>query len=149
MRSSEWRATAPHRDAASPKVTAVVDPVLRALGADDDPHCWVVWGDDPASRYTMLVPTAAGLLTVHVRVSSVGEGPRASAKVTRWEKLQVGELAIETQGGHRLLTFQVEQHVLHAADEAADAIARFVLVLFAAIDGRSWPPFDAPSTAPA
>lgn len=147
MRSSEWRATALHRDAVGPRVTSIVDPVLSALEADEDPHCWVVWGDDPANRYTMLVPTAAGLVTVHVRVSSAGEGPRASAKVTRWGKLQVGELAVETQANHRLISFQVEQQILQAGDETGDAIARFALVLFAAMDGRPWPSFDAPTEA--
>ena len=32
MRLSEWRAAGPSRDAAAPKVAAVVDPVLRGSG---------------------------------------------------------------------------------------------------------------------
>src|SRR5262245_6946672 len=42
MRLSEWRARAPHKDAGSPRLAAVVDPVLAALGSGPDPHCWVV-----------------------------------------------------------------------------------------------------------
>jgi hypothetical protein len=144
MRLSEWRAASRVRDATSAKVVAAVEPVLVAFGAEADPHCWVAWGDDPASRYLLMVPTASGLLMVVVRVNVPGEGPRASAKLVRWPKVQVGELAIETSGDHRLLSFQVESQVMKGADATADAIARFALVVFAAIDGRSWPSFDPP-----
>jgi hypothetical protein len=50
------------------------------------------------------------------------------------------------QGGHRLISFQVETQVLNGADAAADAIAGFAHVLFAAVDGRAAP---AASSAPA
>jgi hypothetical protein len=139
MRLSEWRAAAPSKEAGSQKVAALIDPVLTALGADDDPHCWIVWGDEPAVRYTILVPTAAGLITCFVRVNVPGEGPRASAKVIRWNRVQIGELAFETSTGHRLLSFQVEGNVLQGADETADRIAAFALEGFAAIDGRPRP----------
>jgi hypothetical protein len=59
--------------------------------------------------------------------------------VTRWSRVQLGELAVETQGGHRLLSFQVEQQILRGADEDADRVARFAIELFAAIDGRPAP----------
>ena len=108
MRWSGWRAKAPFKDSIAPKVLAVVDAALTGLGADPDPECWVVWGDDPSSRYTLLVPTASGLVLVNVRVAVPGEGPRASGKVVRWQRVQLGELAVEIQGGHRLVTFQVE-----------------------------------------
>ena len=47
MRLSEWRTRAPHKDSMTPKVIAVIEPVLHRLGAEADPSCWVVWGDDP------------------------------------------------------------------------------------------------------
>ena len=116
MRWSGWRAKAPFKDSVSPRVLAVVDAALSGLGADPDPECWVVWGDDPRSRYMLLVPTASGLVQVNVRVAVPGEGPRAGGKVVRWQRVQLGELAVEIQGGHRLVTFQVEAQVLNGAD---------------------------------
>ena len=90
MRLSEWRTRAPHKDSMTPKVLAVIVPVMTALGAEDDPSCWVVWGDDPAVRYAILVPTDAGLLQVLARVNVPGEGPRASAKLIRWNRRAAG-----------------------------------------------------------
>ncbi len=139
MRLSEWRAAAPSRDAVTAKVNAIVDPVVASFGIDDDPDGWVAWGEEPGQRYTILIPAAAGLVTFYVRVNVPGEGPRVAAKLIRWNRVQIGELAIETQGGHRLLSFQVEQLVLRGADETADAIAAFALDLFAAVDGRPAP----------
>jgi len=139
MRWSGWRAKAPFKDSISPKVLAVVDAALSALGADPDPECWVAWGDDPRSRYLLFVPTASGLVQVNVRVTVPGEGPRAGGKVVRWSRVQLGELAVEIQGGHRLVTFQVEAQVLNGADATGDAIAVFAQVLFAAVDGRLAP----------
>ena len=136
MRLSEWRTAAPARDAASTKVLAVVEPVLQAMGAGQDPQAWVLWGDDPSARWTLLVPTQAGLLLTHVRVNVPGEGPRASAKLVRWSRVQLGELAVETQGGHRLISFNVEGQILKGADATADAIAAFALALVSAVDGR-------------
>jgi hypothetical protein len=139
MRLSEWRKAAPHKDAASAKLAALVDPVLRSLGAEDDPHCWVAWGEEPGTRHTILVPTDAGLISCFVRVNVSGEGPRLSAKLVRWSRVQTSELAIETSGPHRLLSFQVEGHVLGGADAIADRIAAFALEVFAAMDGRPRP----------
>lgn len=140
MRFSEWRAKAPFKESVSPKVLAVVEPALNLLGADADPECWVAWGDDPASRYTLFAPTAGGLAQVIVRVNVPGEGPRATGKMVRWSRVQLGELAVEMQGGHRLVTFQVEAQVLNGADAVADAISNFAQGLFAAVDGRPAPP---------
>src|SRR5262245_60182647 len=139
MRLSEWRKAAPHRDAGSAKLAALVDPVLRSLGADDDPPCWIVWGEEPGTRHTILVPTDAGLISCFVRVNVAGEGPRASAKLVRWSRVQTSELAIETSGTHRLLSFQIEGHVLGGPDDVADRIAAFALDAFAAMDGRPRP----------
>jgi hypothetical protein len=150
MRWSGWRAKAPFKDSISPKVLAVVDAALAGLGADPDPDCWVIWGDDPRIRYMLLVPTPSGLVLVTVRVAVPGEGPRAGGKVVRWSRVQLGELAVEIQGGHRLVTFQAETHVLNGADAAADAIASFAQTLFAAVDGRPAPiPTKATKAAPA
>jgi hypothetical protein len=136
MRLSEWRRAAPSKDAVGPKVTAVVDPVIASFRTGFDPECWVAWGEEPAQRYTILVSTPPGLVTCYVRVNVPGEGPRAAAKLVRWNRVQLGELAIETQGGHRLLSFQVETLVLRGADDVADRIAAFALDLFDAVDGR-------------
>src|SRR6478752_9667995 len=146
MRLSEWRKRAPSRDSVSPKVQAVVDPALGMLGAPGDPDCWVVWGDDPGVRYMILAPTQSGLIQLNVRVNVAGEGPRASGKIVRWNRVQLGELGLEMQGGHRLISFQVEAQVLNGADTAADAIADFAHVLYAAVDGR---PAATPASGPA
>ena len=140
MRLSDWRVRAPHKDAMTPKVLAVIEPVLTTLGAAADPTCWIVWGDDPQARYAMLVPTDAGLLQVLVRVNLPQEGPRATGKVIRWSRVQLGELALEMDNGHRLVGFQVESHVLRGADADGDNIASFALELFARVDGRPFTP---------
>jgi hypothetical protein len=140
MRLSEWRATAPTREAGGPKVAAVVDAVIEALGSEPDPHCWVAWGEEPAIRYMILIPTGPGLITSFVRVNVPGEGPRATTKMIRWSRVSIGELTVETQAGQRLLSFQVEQQVLRGADEQADRVAAFALRVIAAIDGRPIPP---------
>jgi hypothetical protein len=142
MRLSAWRAAAPHKDAASAKVAAVVDPVLAAFGAGSDPHAWVAWGEEPWNRYAILVPTDPGLIQCAVRVNVPGEGPRASTKLIRWNRVAIGELAAEVQAGHRLLSFQVEQQVLRGVDAEADRVAGFALQVIAAIDGRPLPPDD-------
>jgi hypothetical protein len=140
MRLSAWRTAAPHRDAVTAKVAAVVDPVLLAFGAEEDPHCWVAWGDEPGTRFMVLVPTDPGLITCFVRVNVPMEGPRASAKLIRWNRVAIGELGVETQAGHRILSFQIEQNVLRGVDVEADRVAAFALRVIAAIDGRPLPP---------
>jgi hypothetical protein len=139
MRLSEWQAGTPHREAMAEKVLAPARDALALLGAERDPECWIAWGDDPHARWALLVPTGAGLLQINVRVNVPGEGPRSAGKLIRWHRLQIGELSVEIQGGHRLLTFQVESHLLHGADAEADAMATFVETLFAAMDGRILP----------
>jgi len=154
MRFSEWRDRAPMRDSVGPKVIPVVEAALATLGAERDPECWVAWGDDPAVRYLILAPTPSGLAQLNVRVNVPGEGPRAGGKIVRWARVQLGELGVEIQGGHRLVTFQVDTLVLNGVDEAADRVAAFAQGLFAAVDGRPIEPAagskrSAPPRAPA
>jgi hypothetical protein len=139
MRLSEWRGAARHRDAMTPKVLATVEPALGAMGSEVDPECWVAWGEDPAVRYTILAPNASGLVICAVRVNVSGEGPRARAKLVRWSRVQLGELALETQAGHRIISFQVEGQVLRGADAEADRIGEFAQGVLAAADGRPIP----------
>ena len=139
MRLIDWRARAPAKAAVGARVTEVVTTALTTLGAEADPDCWIAWGDDPTVRYLVLAPIPAGLIQLSVRVNVAGEGPRASGKVIRWHRVQLGELGIELQGGHRLATFQIDTQVLTGADEVADRIAAFAGVLFAAVDGRPIP----------
>jgi hypothetical protein len=147
MRLSSWRERAPSKDSVSPKVVAIVESALVTLGAETDPECWVAWGDDPAVRYLIFAPTSSGLAQLVVRVNVPGEGPRASGKVVRWGRVQLGELGVEIQGGHRLVTFQVETQVLSGVDDAADRISAFAQAMFAAVDGRP-APVAASSKAP-
>ena len=139
MRLSDWRARAPVKDAVAVRVIDIVTTGLTTLGAEVDPDCWIVWGDDPAVRYLVLAPIPAGLIQLNVRVKGAGDGPRASGKVIRWHRVQVGELGIELQGGHRLATFQIEAQVLTGSDEVADRIAAFAQALYASVDGRPIP----------
>lgn len=143
MRFTEWPSRSPSRDSMAPKVMASTTSALVLLGAGHDPECWIAWGDDPAVRYTILAPAIAGLVIVNVRVNVPGEGPRAAGKIVRWQRVSVGELSVEIQGAHRLITFQVESQLLHGADETADEVASFVDTIFAAIDGRWKPLADA------
>ena len=137
MRLSEWPMLAPHQGSMTPKVLAVLKPVLTSLGAGLDPACWVAWGEDPAARYTVLVPTFAGLIQAVVRVNVPQEGPRASGKLIRWNRVQTGELAVETAAGHRLISFQCEGIVLRGSDDEVDAVSGFALEVYAAIDRQT------------
>jgi hypothetical protein len=139
MRLSDWQARTTHRDAMAEKVLAPARDALELLGAEQDPNCWISWGDDPQVRWTLLAPTAAGLVQLNIRVNVPGEGPRAAGKLIRWHRIQIGELSAEIQGGHRIITFQVEQTLLHGADAEADAVGSFAEQLFAAMDGRAAP----------
>ena len=139
MRFSAWQSRSPVREAMAPKVLAPAVEALVLLGADRDPDCWISWGDDPGARYTILALTPAGLAVVNVRVNVPGEGPRAAGKIVRWHRVSVGELSVEIQGGHRLITFQLESQILHGSDDEADEVGVFVGAVFAAIDGRPAP----------
>lgn len=140
---SEWRKAAPNRECMNKDVTAVLKPVLAGLGAADDPEVWVLWGEDPEFRYSVMAATPAGMITVAVRIIA-GEGPRATGKLIRWSKLQVSELALEASGGHRVVAVQVEGQVLKGLDDEADRICEFVRGLLAGIDGRL---YQTPDTA--
>lgn len=139
MRLSEWSAAAPTREAVGPKVLAVAQAVLATLGAAPDSDCWVSWGDDPGGRWVLLAPTPAGLVTAHVRVNVPQEGPRASAKLVRWSRIQLGEIAVEVQGAHRIISATLEGVVMRGVDGDADTVSAFLQVVLAAIDGRPFP----------
>jgi hypothetical protein len=143
MRLSEWAAAAPNRDAASARVLDVARPVLVTLGAEEDPHAWVLWGEDSAVRYLIMAISPVGLVICHVRVNVPGEGPRVSGKLVRWSRVQVGELDVEAGGGHRMVSVQIEQQVLRGMDADVDRVGGFVLAVLAAIDGRPMPDPDA------
>ena len=106
MRLSEWSDVAPRQNAMTPKVMATISSALDLLGAGPDPDCWVAWGGDPVSATSFAVTTRAS--QDQRRVNVPGEGPRASGSLVRWNRLQIGELGVEIQGGHRLLNFQLE-----------------------------------------
>lgn len=152
MRFTEWQSRAPQRESMAAKVVTSATDALALLGAGRDPECWIAWGDDPGVRYSILALAPAGLVVVNVRVNVPGEGPRASGKMIRWHRVQVGELSVEIQGGHRLITFQLESQLLHGSNDEADQVAAFVGSVFAAIDGRRDTPGGAiglPGPAPA
>ena len=146
MRWSEWRAKAPFKDSIAPKVLAVVETPSPGSGPSRIPECWVVWGDDPGVRYTSSCRRRAGWSWSTSGSTVPGEGPRAGGKVVRWQRVQVGELAVEIQGGHRLVTFQVETQVLNGADARGRCHRGLRPDLFAAVDGR---PAPAPAKATA
>ena len=137
MRLSAWGARAPNRESMAPKVLDPAIDALGLLGSGRDPECWISWGDDPGARYTILAIAPAGLAVVNVRVNVPGEGPRAAGKIVRWSRVSVGELSVEIQGGHRLVTFQIESQLLRGTDDEAVEVARFVDSVLAAIDGRA------------
>ncbi|HEX8940223.1 MAG TPA: hypothetical protein VF763_08660 [Candidatus Limnocylindrales bacterium] len=139
MRLLEWRAEAPTRDALGPRVLAVLQPVLGALGLPADPDCWVSWGDEAGSRFAILAAAPAGLAVVSVRTSVPQEGPRASGKLVRWARVHLGELDVESQGGHLMASIQLEGQVLRGVDALAERIGAFVGGVAAAIDGRPAP----------
>lgn len=136
MRLSEWRKAAPTEGAMDDRVLAVVGPVLTDLGAERDPECWVVWGEDPDMRYSLLAPTLAGLITVAIRFTSPEDGPRVIAKLVRWSKVSVSELGLDAGSDHRMVAVQVENLVLKGMDEEADRICGFVRNLLAGVEDR-------------
>jgi hypothetical protein len=142
MRLSGWRVRAPNRDGINPKVIETVGTILTGLGAEADPHGWLIWGDETGGRWSFMAPCPAGLAVVNVRAGSPQEGPRASGRLVRWTKVQVGELAVETERGHRLVMFQVEGQPIRATDDQADEVARFAGLVLAGIDGRPLPELD-------
>jgi hypothetical protein len=142
MRLSGWQTKAPGRDGINPKILDTVGSILMALGAEADPHCWVTWGDETASRWSLMAPCPAGLAVVNVRAGGPQEGSRAGGRLVRWSKVQVGELAAEAERGHRLVMFQLEGQPIRGADEQADAVAAFAGLTLAGVEGRPLPDLD-------
>ena len=147
MRLSDWGAAAPTQAAAGSKVLAVAEAALITLGATPESDCWVSWGDDPESRWVILAPTPAGLIHAHVRVNVPQEGARAAGKLVRWSRVQLGEVAAEAQGEHRVVSATLEGTMLRGVDADADAIGAFLQVVLAAIDGRPLPVLVVPPAA--
>jgi len=147
MRLSDWRSSPQGEKVMTDKVASAYGPAMAVLGVDVDPVAHIVWGDDPDHRYLMLVASQAGLIVVHVRVNVPQEGPRASAKLVRWSRVQVGELSVEAHHGHRHVTSQIENTVLQGTDDEADQIGGFVGHVLACIDGRAPADADARSAA--
>ena len=143
MRLSDWRATERGARVMTDKVADAYGPTLALLGAEADPISYLIWGDDHQVRYLILAVADAGLIMSNVRVNVPQEGPRASAKLVRWGRLSVGELAVEAHHGRRQVTTQIEGIVLQGVDEEADEIGAFVSELLARIDGRSTAPAGA------
>ena len=142
MRLSGWRVKAPNKDGINPKVLETVGTILTGLGAESDPHGWLTWGDDTGGRWSFMAPCPAGLAIVNVRAGSPQDGPRASGRLVRWPKVQIGELAVETERGHRLVMFQVEGQPIRGADDQADEVAGFAALILAGVDGRPLPEID-------
>lgn len=142
MRLSEWRAAAPHMDAMSESVMQVLQPVVSGLGVGADAPFWVVWGEEPQSRYTLFAPTHAGLAVIAVRVRASMEGAHATGRLVRWSRVQIGDLSVEGQAGHHLLSAQLEGAIMRAVDAEADRMGAFLQSVFAGIDGRPIPGLD-------
>ena len=137
MRLSEWRKQAPIPECVSKPVIAMIEGVLGDLGVAPNVDCWVLWGDDPGMRYSILAPSLAGMASVAVRPVGGHDGPRATGKLTRWSKLTVSELSVDAAGGHRIVALQVESFVLKGMDDEADRICNFVRSLVAGIENRT------------
>lgn len=139
MRLSGWRDLAPDPGVLAPAVRTVLDPVLAALGAEPDPHVLPLWGDDAVRRYLLFVLSPTGMIAAGVRFDLPGEPPRVVARLIRWSKLQLSELAAETNGDHRVVSVTIDGQVFRAADQAGDRIAAFVRALHALEEGRPLP----------
>jgi hypothetical protein len=149
MRLSGWRSKAPGRGGLNQKALDTVGAILASLGAEMDPHCWVSWGDETGSRWTLMAPCPAGVATVNVRAGGTGEGSRASGRLIRWSKVQVGELAAESERGHRLVMFQLEGEPIRGTDDQADDVAAFAGLILAGLEGRPLPSLDPAPRRPA
>ena len=136
MRLTEWRKKAPVRDAIDDRVMAVLGFLLSDFGADPDPECHLVWGDHPDLRYSVLVPVAAGLVSIAVRTQDA----RATARLIRWPKLAIGEFSVEATGERRVVAVQVESYVLKGSDAEADLVAEFVRGLVLRADNLATTP---------
>jgi len=142
MRLSGWRTKATGRDGINQKAFDAVGSILASLGAEADPHCWVTWADETGSRWSLMAPCPAGLAVLNVRPGGPGEGSRASGRLIRWGKVQVGELAAESERGHRLVMFQIEGQPIRGTDDEADGVAAFAGLALAGLEGRPLPDLD-------
>ena len=108
MRLSEWVGDRTAQGVgARPRSSRVVEPMLAMLGCDAGPGVLGRLGRRPRRRATRSSrATDAGLVQVNARVNGArAKGPRAGGKLIRWNRVQVGDLAVEMQGGHRILSY--------------------------------------------
>jgi hypothetical protein len=143
MRLSEWRRKAPGLDRIDNRVAAVLKALFADFGAEPDPDCYFAWGDDPEQRYSVLAAVPAGMVSIAVRNASGSEDARATARLTRWPKLAIGEFSIDATGDHRILAVQLESYVLKGVDDEADLIAEFIRGLVLEADNRASAPVTA------
>ncbi len=143
MRLSEWSAVAPTRAAVAPKVLAVAGARSPRSGRPPIRTAGSAGATIRRSAGCSWPPRRPASSTAHVRVNVPQEGPRAAAKLVRWSRVQLGEVAVEAQGAHRLISATVEGVVLRGADAEADAVGAFLQALLAAIDGRPLPAREA------
>jgi len=119
------------------KTLAVIRTLVVDMGAEADPECWVVWGEDSESRYSVLVPALAGVISVAVRLSGTDEGPRANGQA---DSLAQADDQRAQRRGRRRASHRgraVESYVLKARTIIADRICEFVRGLIATIDNRN------------
>lgn len=135
MRLGEWRSSATGKKVIPAKVAEVLDSALRALGVPADAVAYVLWGDQPEVRFLVLAASDAGMAYIGVRVNVPQEGPRASGRMIRWSRVQVGEVSVEAHHGHRQVTAQVESQVLQGVDTAGDEIAAWMAEVYRRVDG--------------
>ena len=119
MRLSEWREPPRTRTPAARSWRAIVDPVPD-LARRARPTCTPgsPGAREPGTRYTILVVTDPGLISLLRPAQRRRRGPRPAREARPLEPAsRRASSRIETSGSHRLLSFQIESHVLQGADD--------------------------------
>ena len=142
MRLSEWRASSPSKDGRrgrrSPRSS------IRCCGRSAPSrirNCWVAWGEEPAVRYTIFVPTAAGLDRVLRPGQRLRRGAAGNRQAHPLEPRPARRAVDRDPGGPS--PAQLPGRATCAPRRPTRrqiASPRFALELFAAVDGRVLPP---------